>query len=270
MSGLDFLGLNIGPVEVRYMQYFLLTLTRCSVILYLVPFFGGEAWPGTAKAGLAVLMALMLTPIALTQDWPYPTEVIDFALLIAVELMIGFTLSLVFQMMVAALQTGGQVIGFQIGFAIVNVIDPQTGTQQSVIAQIIYLTVLLIMLSLNGHHWFIKALADSLTVIKPGTIALTPSIYEDIVRLSADIFKIAIKVIAPALAVMLAVKAAMGIVAKAVPQINIMIVSFPLTIAVGLFFFGLILTLIGSHAESMAQRGLGLYFNRFITQMGGG
>ncbi len=261
---MDFFGLNMGNFSL-----FLLLLIRCAVILYVLPFFGSNTWPALAKAGLAMLMAFLLFPRAASQDWPRPQTAFDFGLLVITEFMIALCLGLTFHLILAGIQTGGQLVGFQLGFGIVNVIDPQSGSQVSIMAQVAYLVGVLLFLCLDGHHWFIKAMAESVTVLKPGRVALTSGLFRQTMALTGELFVIALKVMAPAVAALLFSKTAMGIVAKAVPQINVFLVSFPVTIGVGLFFFGLCLSLMGHFFEGFVGRDLGLLLSRDLREMGG-
>ncbi len=261
---MDFIRLD--PAQFRI---FLLVMIRVSVILFMIPFFGSRNWPLMAKVGLVLTLSFLLYPLARNQTWPALTGVFDFGLIVLGELMIGLCLAIIMHLILAGLQTGGQMIGFQMGFAVVNVVDPQTGTHQSVVAQMAYLTGVLLFLTLDGHHLFIDAIAESLTTIRPGAAILAPGVLELVVKVSVNMFVLAIKLVAPAMAALLFTHTAMGIVAKAVPQINILLMSFPLTISVGLFFFGLCLSLLGVFMGGFVERDLGPMLGQILRQLGG-
>lgn len=261
--------MNLITINPTQIEVFLLVMIRVSVVLFMLPFFGSRNWPLPAKVGLTFTLALLLYPLAANQAWPRINSLFDFGLIVVAELIFGLCLSLTVTIILAALQTGGQMIGFQMGLAVVNVVDPQTGTQQSIVAQLMYLTGVLLFLTLNGHHAFIIALADSITVLKPGVINLSLGLFNLVIKLSVQMFVLAVKLVAPALAALIFTHTAMGIVAKAVPQINVLLVSFPLTISVGLFFFGLCLSLLGAFMSGYAGRDLGLTLGRMLQFMGG-
>jgi flagellar biosynthetic protein FliR len=97
---------------------------------------------------------------------------------------------------------------------------------------------MLLFLAVNAHHIFIAAIAESYQRVNPLTIHFSGEMLENLIRLSKDIFVIAVKISAPVMAVLLFTNVAMGVVARTVPQMNIFIVSFPLQISIGLLFIG--------------------------------
>lgn len=251
-------------------RVFVLVLVRSSVILVFLPIFGSRNWPLLAKLGFVLLFGLILFPLAKDQNWPLPASVFDYGLIVAAEMLVALCLGLAVDLVLAGVQLGGQLVGFQLGFSIVNVIDPQSGNQISIIGQFLYLITILLFLVLNGHHLFIQALAESLTAIQPGKVSLSTGLLNQVMSLSLTMFGLAIKLVAPALAVLLFSKTIMGVIAKAVPQINIMIVSFPLNIGVGLFFIGLSLAWVGTFMQVFVERDLGLHLSRALRALGGG
>lgn len=257
-------------IDLDQFRIFLLVLIRCSVVLFFLPIFGSRNWPLLAKVGFVVLLAFILFPKAREQSWALPALVADYGLVVITELLFALCLGLGINMIFAAVQLGGQLLGFQLGFSIVNVIDPQSGSQISIIGQFLYLMTILLFLALNGHHLFISSLADSISLIRPGRINLDAGLFNQIMRLTLLMFELSIKMVAPAVAVLLFAKTTMGIVAKAVPQINIMIVSFPLNIGIGLFFLGISLLWIGQFMTGFVARDLGGYLNQALRAMGGG
>ena len=111
------------------------------------------------------------------------------------------------------------------------------------LAQFSYLMVILVMFAVGGHHWFFRALADSFALVPPGDFSLSRSLFDQIMKMGGDMFSVAIRLGAPVIAALLFTQVSMGILAKTVPQMNILMVGFPLTITVGLLFLSLALTL---------------------------
>jgi flagellar biosynthetic protein FliR len=101
------------------------------------------------------------------------------------------------------------------------------------------LATILIFLSMNGHHIFFSTLVESFEWLKPGAASITQATFEGIMQGASHMFVLAVKIMAPAGAALFFSHVAMGIVAKTVPQIPILIVGLPINIAVGLIFAGL-------------------------------
>ena len=72
-------------------------------------------------------------------------------------------------MMISAVQIAGSFIDFQMGFAVANVIDPQTGAQSPLVGQFLYTLALLLMLSLNAHHLLLDGIYYSYQYIPVAT-----------------------------------------------------------------------------------------------------
>jgi flagellar biosynthetic protein FliR len=138
--------------------------------------------------------------------------------------------------MFAGIQLAGQIVGYQMGFAVANVIDPATSAQIPIIAQFYNLTAMLVFLSINAHHLFFSALVDSYKILPPLSMHINPQLVGMMMRLAANMFVVAIKVGAPLIAVMLMVTVAFGMVARTVPQVHIFIVAMPVKIIIGLVF----------------------------------
>jgi flagellar biosynthetic protein FliR len=129
----------------------------------------------------------------------------------------------------------GQLAGIQMGIGLSNLIDPQTQEHITSLAQWQNLLALLIFLSIDGHHLLIRAVADSFRVLPLGGGIPSPEGFGMVVDLAGGLFVIALKVAAPVLVLLLLVNAAMGVLAKLIPQLNVFIVGFPLNVAAGLF-----------------------------------
>jgi flagellar biosynthetic protein FliR len=140
-----------------------------------------------------------------------------------------------------------------------NIIDPQSGTNNTVIAEFYYLLSLIIFLSVDGHHWIFRALAQSFHVLSPGKIHFQEGLYRHILQLSGRLFVIGIKLSAPVLVILVLIQFALGVVARMVPQVNILISSFPLTIGLGLVFMGLSIELLWPYLKTLLdESGRGL------------
>ena len=231
-------------------KVFFLILIRVSVVLFLFPIFGSNMFPVLVKVGLSLALSLLFFPIVSIDHTLFPKTVLEFLILTASELMIGMALGLSVRLFFAGVQLAGKLIGFQMGFAIINVMDPQSGTQVSIIDQIGYWVVLLVFLGLNGHHMLIAALGESFHLVNIGVITLKAGFYSTLQSIAADVFVISIKIGSPAIAALLFVSAAFGISAKFAPQMNILIAAFPIKITTGLIFFGISIQIIATMTRS--------------------
>jgi len=191
------------------------------------------------KGGLSVVVALLLVPFV--QYNAVPIKLPLLVIKMCGEVLIGIVIGFAGQILFAGVQLAGQLVGFQMGFAIVNVVDPVSSSQVSIIAQFQYLLALLIFLAVNAHHIFLYAIAESYQLIPPLSFHYSGPLMESILELSKDIFVVAIKTGAPVIAMLLFTSVGLGLIARTVPQMNVFIVGFPLKIAMGLIGIGLTL-----------------------------
>ncbi|MBW1739614.1 MAG: flagellar biosynthetic protein FliR [Deltaproteobacteria bacterium] len=227
--------LSLSPEQFKS---FVLILIRISIVLFVFPIFGSGMWPNLVKAGLALIMSIILLPVVQPDPTLFPETVLGGVYLILSELIFGLIIALTVRLLFTTVQLAGQLVGFQMGFAIANVLDPESGGQGPILAQIGYWVAVLIFLLLNGHHVVLNTLVESFAVVEVGSLGLSDGLFHKMLELSGDMFTMAVKIGAPAIAALLMTSAAFGIVAKVVPQMNVLIAAFPVKIVIGLFFFG--------------------------------
>ncbi len=207
-------------------------------MVLMIPIFGERRVPLTVIWGLSLFIAILLFPLVKNLLPVRDIEILPMTLRIGGELLIGITIGFTARLVFAGIQISGELIGFQMGFSIANIIDPASDIQVSVITEFQYLLALLLFLTVDAHHIFIAAISESYHVVPPMSVHFSGGLLQTLVRLSGDIFIIAVKISAPVMAVLLFTNVAMGVIARTVPQMNIFIVSFPLQIAAGLLFVG--------------------------------
>jgi flagellar biosynthetic protein FliR len=193
-----------------------LVFLRVATALAVMPVFGYRGLALPVKAGLAAFVALLLLP---TITLAGGTDLNGMGLLTFIglalpEILAGLVLGITTHFLFYGVEMAGQLIGIQMGFGIVAVLDPMTETQVSIISQLQYLFAILIFLSFNGHHFLLEGLAKSYSAAPLGGVSLSSGLVETVALLLTEV--------------------ALGILARTVPQMNIFIVGFPLKIGVGL------------------------------------
>ncbi|MFH1155832.1 MAG: flagellar biosynthetic protein FliR [Pseudomonadota bacterium] len=229
--------LNLIQPE-SYKVYFLV-LARISVVLFMMPMFSTTMMPALPKAGLAMVISLLIYSVVDVDPALFPDTALETGLLLITELMLGVVLSLSIRLFFGAAQLAGQVIGFQMGFSMINVVDPQSGANISIMEELAYWVTVLIFLSLNGHHVILMALIDSFKLVRPGVFVFQPVMVSQVLEMTTQMFALGIKIGAPVIAALLFTSTAFGLTAKFSPQMNVMIIAFPIKIVIGLALFGL-------------------------------
>ena len=216
----------------------LLVLARIAGLVLAAPVFGHLLVPVRVRAGLAVLMAVALAAALARAPSDAPATLPGLVGALAVESALGAVLGLVAQFIFAGVQLGGQIAGLQMGFGIVNLIDPQSHAQVTIVAQWQQLLALLVFLVLDVHHLLLRALLESFRTAPPGALAMSAVGLPAAVGLASGIFVIGARIAAPVMIALLLSNATLGLLARTVPQLNVFVVGFPLNVGVGLMVLG--------------------------------
>lgn len=211
---------------------YLLVLTRVTAFFVTLPLFSYKAIPTTQRLIFGALLAWMLV-----YTIEAPALEIDgtYLLLVIKEAIVGISVGIIAYIIMAAIQVAGGFIDFQMGFAIANVIDPQTGAQSPLLGQFFNVLAMLLLLSLNGHHMLLDGIYYSYQFIpmdRPWPAFGEERLAEFVIRTFATSFAIAFQMSVPIVATLFLVDLALGITARAVPQLNIFVVGFPIKIGV--------------------------------------
>ncbi|MGE7089879.1 flagellar biosynthetic protein FliR [Lysinibacillus sp. NPDC048646] len=211
---------------------FLLVLVRVTAFFVTVPFFSYRTIPQQVRITLAFVLAWMMYYTIDVEPFLFNG---DYILLVMKEALIGLLLGLVGYIVMSAIQIAGSFIDFQMGFAIANIIDPQTGAQSPLIGQFFNTLALLLLIAIDGHHMILDGIYYSYQFL-PMDQGFPNFANEDYIQFIMTtftaVFAIAFQMAAPVIATLFLVDLALGITAKTVPQLNIFVVGFPIKIGV--------------------------------------
>ena len=217
-------------------QSFILVLLRVMSILLTAPIFGGQNVPVPVKVGLGIGIAVALTPHYSGGGAAFALDPLPFAIAVVTEIAVGVAIGLCVDFIFAGIQMAGQLVGFQMGLSIANVMDPMTSAQVPVLGQLQYLFALLVFLITDAHHWFIRAISESLRIVVPFKANFGPEVSDHLMHLAGGMFIVGLKTSAPVVVCLLIATAAIGLVARTVPQMNVFFVVMPAKILLGFAF----------------------------------
>ena len=212
---------------------FLIVLFRISGIMVLAPFFSSQSIPVYVRIAFTVTASFVLAPSLPLKAVPADLNLSNIAALIPSEVLFGVLLGFAAMCIFAGFQFAGSVISFQLGLSYANVIDPQTEVDSSVFSFLQNYLALLFFLLVNGHHWFLLAVNDSFASLPVGGGHIQGPLIQYLIRLSAELLVIGLRIAGPVLAVSVVTDIVLGVVGRAAPQINILIVGMPLKLLVG-------------------------------------
>ncbi len=228
-----------------------LAFARILTFVMATPIIGMRNIPPLVKIALALWLAAAAVPSLAQWSAVVPTSAAGIALALTREFFVGLLLAFSLVMVFAGIQLAGQIVGVQIGFALVNVLDPQTQAQVSAVSQFYYLMAALLFVALDGPLLVIGGVVKSFGALPPSVPAgMNLGAVFALVRSMSGVFAAALQIAAPPVVALLLVSITMGIMGRTVPQLNVLVVGFPLKILVGLLVMTASMALFGDVVSS--------------------
>jgi flagellar biosynthetic protein FliR len=213
---------------------FMLIATRLSAMFIVAPVFSSRLIPTRVKAGLVIIVSYITLPIVAAEGGRVPEGIVPFATLAVKEMLIGFGFGLVAQFMFAAFQTAGAFIDVTAGFAISQAFDPSSNTSISILGRWYNMIAITSFLALGGHQLLVAGVVRSFTLAPPLAEPDLGAVVVGVLDRADDIFLVVVQIAAPIVGALLITDATLGIISRAVPQMNVFIVGLPLKIIVAL------------------------------------
>jgi len=235
---------DLQLIPIAEFQIFLICLSRVAGFVSAIPVILANQTPPRVKVGLVFMIALVLFPVMEPTMPPVTFTPANFLLLMITEILLGTMIGLIARMIFTAVEYGGTVIGYQMGFAAANIFDPQNERQLALISQFQNVFAILIFLAIDGHHIFLQLAAESYNLLPPGVFNISGDAIPYLLKLSSRIFVLGIQFSAPVLAVLLLSGLILGILARVFPQLNVFLLSFPLNIGISFTVIGLTLPIV--------------------------
>ena len=226
---MEFFGIDQRAVEIL-----ILVFARISMIIAVIPVFGSANVPITVKVGLSAFLSIIVYSFSEPSGIPEVQFVTGLLGLILKEGIIGLLFGFITGLLFYGIQFAGHFISFQMGFAMVQIIDPQSQDRVPIIGQFYFIMAILLFLIINGHHLILSGLVESFTIVPIGTGILSGELIALLTKLTGNVFVLALKIASPIMVTLFLTDVMMGIIARTVPQMNIFFVSLPLKIGMGM------------------------------------
>jgi flagellar biosynthetic protein FliR len=202
----------------------LLTIgVRLTGLMLFAPFFGSIVIPARIKAIFVLAMTALLFP-AVGKDI-VPHSLSEWPLLVLTEFVIGVGMGIATNVVFEAVQLTGQVLGVQMGYSLVNILDPQTQVDTTVVALFYQSIVMLLFLQMDVHYWLLRAVGNSFRYLPPGTAHLNSLFGLALVKTVGEVFGLGIQIAAPVLSATLVADLVLGLLGKASPHMPLMLLG---------------------------------------------
>jgi flagellar biosynthetic protein FliR len=236
---------------------FAVVLTRVSVFLMVIPIFNGNAVPVRLRVSIALLLSFFLSLSMPTVVSAGQLTGLKAILLIVNEAVYGVALGLIVVLIFSVVKIGGRIIERQMGLALAGTLDPLSGETAEPFSILLEMIFILLFLAANGHHLFLLVISRSYEAFPAGRIPELGLLTEGVVKAGSTMLIAALRLAGPMLAAFLLLLVVLGIFARIMPEMNILFISMPLRVGLGLLmavmFLPFINQFVGEFADWMGK-----------------
>ena len=232
---------------------FMLTFARVGTLVMLMPGIGEQLVSPRARLGFALLLALVLFPLARTffPAGARPEAVVG---LLIGEVAVGLVLGLSVRMILGALQTAGTIVAQQLGLAFAMTVDPAMGGQQAAVGNFLSLLGLTLIFAADLHHLAIGAVRDSYSLLPPAGVPETGDAAAMAVRAVGQGFSLGVQIAAPFIAFGILFNLGVGVLGRLMPQLQVFFITVPATILLGMVvLLGAVGVMMGVFVEDLGR-----------------
>ncbi len=219
---------------------FFAVLVRFSVLITVLPFVGDKFIPSIAKILFALAISVVLYPALVTRSFIRPGEALVWGMsvsgivgTIVLEALFGLVLGYTARLTFDSINFGSNLAGNFMGFATASSYDPHQESQTQVIAELQMALAMLIFLVLDGHHIMLRATLNSYQIVGLGKAGFTELFNQKLIQLTGQVIRFGIQIAAPMAVSLFSVNIIFGILAKSMPQLNVLVLSFAMSSIVG-------------------------------------
>lgn len=237
---------------------FSLIVMRMSGMLLLNPLFGGSNVPSSVKGALVMTFSLMLYLWSGGTLAHEPASLLEYGVMLLSEGAMGAVLGFAMELAVFTIRYAAAVMDFTMGFNMAQVYDPESRSQVTVTSGLQYVMFMLLFFAVNGHLRLVSIFFGSAALVPFGQVSLGPAVYAAILDIFTEAVLMGFQLALPVIAMELVTEAAVGIMMRMIPQINVFAVNFQIKIMVGMLMLLFLFSPIASKMNVIME---GLFAN---------
>jgi flagellar biosynthesis protein FliR len=231
----------------------LLLLGRVSAFLLALPVFGWQMLPMTVRAGLAILVTGFFAMAGGVPKVQADLSLFGAALLLVQESLTGLALGLALNIVFQAARQAGAIAAEFMGLTDASVIDPSSGEESDVMAIFFEIAFVLLFLAAGGHLMMLRVLGLSYQAFPVGSMPDAAALADLFVRSGTDMLTFSLRLAAPLMGAFLLLTVALAVLSKAMPEVNVLFLSFPLRIGLCLLVAAAMMPALSGFTEELAE-----------------
>jgi flagellar biosynthetic protein FliR len=243
--------MNVFNLNGPEFETLLFIFLRISSMLLTFPIFSAPQVPVLMRLGFGMLFTFIVyhaVPVI-----PHQLDVVELGLACACQIALGVVVGFVAQLVFTGVQFAGELVDLQIGFAIANVINPQTQQNITIVGEFMLSIATLVFLATDSHYFLIQGIAGSFHLVPLPYIALDSSVAGNATLFFTQSFLIVFKIAAPVVVALFITNIGLAFMAKVAPQMNVFIVGLPIQVGVGLIMMAVSLPLVATVGPEIFQ-----------------
>jgi len=230
-----------------------MVLTRISAFFLVIPVFSWLSIPVRIKVAVALLLSIFFS---MAMSLPFDAgqiSVLEAVLLLSNEAIYGLALGLIVAIVFAAVNLGARMIEREIGFEMAEVLDPLTGETTQPLSSLLEMIFIILFLSANGHHLFLSIISQSYEAFPAGSIPTISVLTGGIIRAGSALLVAGLKLAAPIMAAFLILMVVLAVLARIVPEMDILFMSLPMRVGLGFIMVIIFLPFFNSYMTEFAE-----------------
>jgi len=209
---------------------FILLFFRFAALFIATPIFSHKNIPTNIKTSMALFFTIVFYPSM--PEITIAINVPSIVLAILGEFFLGLAVGIILQIAYNVITFAGGLISFMMGFSMASAIDPQSGISMPIISQFLSLMGLMVLISINLHHWMLLFIDSSLQAVPLGEFIMTKHLYEYVINATLNMLLVGFMIAFPIIALAWLQDVIFGMLMKTMPQFNLLVIGFPIKIMV--------------------------------------
>jgi flagellar biosynthetic protein FliR len=237
-------ALDLFHLSTQRVETYSLVAVRVTTMLSFVPIFSASQLPLQARVAFGLLLAIVIAPtvpLVANLDGIYGLTTAVFS-----QVVIGFVFGFVASLVFAGVQFAGEILDIEIGFAVVNVINPTTQQSVTIVGEFQLALATVLFLVTNGHHFVVQGMAGSFSLVPLPNAEVTGPVAASVIDFFGRSLSIVFQIGAPTAVALFIVNVSLGLMAKVAPQMNVFVVGLPLQIGIGLIMLIVTMPIFGA------------------------
>ena len=244
---------------------FVFPLARIFALLVAAPPFNNAGLTTRVRLVLGLALVMAVAPALPAMPAIEPASGLGL-LILAQQMIIGFAMGFVLRLVFSAIDLAGMMISTQMGLGFATAYDPQTAAQTPVVSELLGMLALLVFLSIDGHLMVLATLVKSFTLLPVGMWTISEASWLNIANAGGVIFSSGVMLALPALVALLITNIALGVLGRVAPQLNLIVIGFPVTILLGFVALYVGMSHLGAPLRQLFEHGLQSMLGFFLLR----